>query len=316
MYIKFWGVRGSIPTPIGHRDIKDKIKNALLYARASDILSERDIERFIDSLAFEQVATFGGNTTCIEVRTDDNKLFIIDCGTGIRNLGNYLMSTEFGRGKGKAYVYLSHTHWDHIQGIPFFLPLYIEGNKFYFISHFDDIKERLEYQQDKRFFPVSFQEMPATKKFVIMKSNALKIGDVLIKTMKTKHPGDAYAIKISSFGKSFIYSSDAEISIDEYENLGKYINFIKGGNVLAFDTQYTLEEFLIKKIDWGHSSANTAIDIAGKSGIEKLILFHHDPSYDDEKLRTLYMKAENYKNMVKYQNLELIMAYEGLEIEI
>ena len=196
------------------------------------------------------------------------------------------------------------------------MPLYIEGNKFYFISHFDDIKERLEYQQDKRFFPVSFQEMPATKKFVIMKSNALKIGDVLIKTMKTKHPGDAYAIKISSFGKSFIYSSDAEISIDEYENLGKYINFIKGGNVLAFDTQYTLEEFLIKKIDWGHSSANTAIDIAGKSGIEKLILFHHDPSYDDEKLRTLYMKAENYKNMVKYQNLELIMAYEGLEIEI
>ena len=123
MRIKLWGVRGSIPTPLSSDIIKKKIKKALTLASPGDISSEESIEKYLDSLPYSIKGSYGGNTTCFELRTDSGELFIIDCGTGIKGLGMDLVKGDFGKGIGFANILLTHTHWDHVQGIPFFLRL-------------------------------------------------------------------------------------------------------------------------------------------------------------------------------------------------
>ena len=131
-----------------------------------------------------------------------------------------------------------------------------------------------------------------------------------------RHPGGSYCYKMTEGDKTFIFASDAEFNIDEMENIDLYIEYFRGADVLVFDTQYTFDESL-KKIDWGHSSASIATDIALKAGVKQLVMFHHDPSYDDDKLDAVYLRALNYKEMFDKNNaLDIIMAYEGLEIEI
>ena len=165
MRIKLWGVRGSLPTPLAGEQIEAKIRKALSLARPGDISSGEAIDSFIRSLPLSVRSTFGGNTTSIQVTTDGGDLIIIDCGSGLRSLGSELMKGDFGQGRGAATILLSHTHWDHIQGIPFFVPFYIKGNRFNFYSAFPDLKARLDHQQVFSHFPVTFDFLQATKEF-------------------------------------------------------------------------------------------------------------------------------------------------------
>jgi phosphoribosyl 1,2-cyclic phosphodiesterase len=318
MKIKFWGVRGSIATPLTPQQITDKIREALQLASISDILSEKSISDFIDSLPMSLKATYGGNTTCLEILFENEEIFILDCGTGLRGLGLDLMQRGWGNGNKKAHIYLSHTHWDHVQGIPFFLPLFIPNNKFIFYSGFEEMKKRVEYQQKGTHFPIRFEQMAAIKEFYHVKpENLFDSGDGFSFILKKMvHPGGSYAIRLQEKGKSFIFGSDAEFNIDTIENIDSYKDFFSNADVLVFDTQYTFEDSL-QKIDWGHSNASIAIDIAIRFDVKKLILFHHDPSYHDKKLDELHMKALRYRDMSRYaKDLEIYTAHEGLEIII
>ncbi|MCS7205829.1 MAG: MBL fold metallo-hydrolase [Leptospiraceae bacterium] len=319
MKIRFWGVRGSIPSPIKGHMIKSKIKKVLSLAKPSDILDEKSIENFINSLPFSMVSTYGGNTTCIEVRTSKNEILIIDGGTGMRELGQSLMNEGFRHGKGIAHILMTHSHWDHIQGIPFFEPLYVKGNIFHFHGIHPDIEERLRYQNHFEHFPVSFDQMQATKYFHIHKEGEVfQIYDLKINSKALRHPGISYAYKIQENDKIFVFSSDAEFRFDN-KDLDSYIEFFSDADVLVFDTQYTLDEQLLMKIDWGHSSANIATDLALKANVKNLILFHHDPSYNDEMIDQVYQKAIKYKDIVDYDNshsLQIFIAYESFELDL
>jgi phosphoribosyl 1,2-cyclic phosphodiesterase len=318
MKITFWGARGSIPTPHHYYEIREKVKKALTLATPRDILSEDSINKFISSLPFSIKGTYGGNSACIEVRASNNELVIIDAGSGIKALGEQIMKEDFGKGKGIASMLFTHTHWDHIQGIPFFVPFYIKGNRFNIYSPLNDIKERIEYQQDFNHFPVNLDYMLATKEFFILeKESEFYLNNLRIINKRMRHPGGSFGYRIEENGKSFVFTSDCEFNIDEIDMIDSYRDFFLNADVVVFDTQYTFEES-IDKIDWGHSSAPMAIDIVSKFNVKKLVLFHHDPNYSDEKLETVLARAKAYMSMDKKRkiDLEVEMAYEGLEIDL
>ncbi len=318
MKIKLWGVRGSIPTPLTIMDIRGKLKSALKLATPGDISSEESIEKFVDSLPYSLKGTYGGNTTCVEVRTKDDELIIVDAGTGIRNLGLELMQGDFGKGEGIATVLFTHTHWDHVQGIPFFLPFFVEGNRFNIYSPLNDIRDRIEYQQVFTHFPVNLDSMLATKEFFILeKESDFYLNDIKITNKRMRHPGGSFGFRFEEDGKVFVFTCDCEFNIDEIDKIDTYKDFFSNADVVVFDTQYTFEES-VNKIDWGHSSASIAIDIVTKFNVKKLILWHHEPNYSDEKLERVLSNAKAYLSMGarKDIDLEIEIAREGMEIEL
>jgi len=319
MKIKLWGVRGSFPTSLIAKSIEEKIIAALSIAKPGDISSEESIRTFVANLPLSIKGTYGGNTTCIEVRTSSGELIIIDCGSGIINLGNELMRSEFGQGKGIANIFSTHTHWDHVHGIPFFTPMYIKGNKFNFYSPVADLRERIEYQQAKTHFPVGFDDMAASKKFFTLKPDEnFYINETKLYTKSMPHPGGSYGIRIEDGDKVFVFTSDCEFNLDEIDDIRVYEDFFKNADIVVFDTQYTLQEALMDKTSWGHSSATMAIDIATEYEVKKLVLFHHDPGYSDDKLNTILANARSYINVNRKIKEDFILdiAYEGMEFEI
>lgn len=320
MLVRFWGVRGSIASAINHVQVEAKIRAALELASPADILSPESINNFIANIPFSVRGTYGGNTTCVELLAGPNneELFIIDAGTGLRPLGISLLSRGRMRGDDRVNFFLTHSHWDHIQGLMFFNPVYIPTNEFHFYSSFKDIEDRLRYQQVRTHFPVGFDDMGAQKTFYhIPELEISEVGSVTVQSKAVRHPGGCYSYRFQEKdGRTFIFCSDAEFNLEMMDEIGQYIEFFQGADVLVFDTQYTFEESL-KKIDWGHSSAAIATDIALRSNVKKLVMFHHDPTYDDSKLDVLTMQALKYKDMVaKDSPLEIVSAYEGLTIEI
>jgi phosphoribosyl 1,2-cyclic phosphodiesterase len=319
MKVKLWGVRGSIPTPIRGNAIQEKIRKALKYASPADILDDTAIDKFIRSLPFSLTNTYGGNTTCIEVRNRKNELVILDAGTGIRSLGEILMREGYATGKGECSMIFTHTHWDHIQGIPFFLPIFVPGNTFHIHSCMDDLEERLQIQHGYKNFPVSFEGLEANKIFYHHDPHETwDLYGMKISHKAMRHPGVSYSIRIEEEGKVFILATDAEFKVEDMDGIEEYIDYFSGADVLIFDTQYTFEEHL-QKIDWGHSSASIATDIALKAGVKKLILFHHDPSYDDKKLDEVFLRALRYREMMdlhRSASLEILIGHEGLELTL
>ncbi|MCK4776896.1 MAG: MBL fold metallo-hydrolase, partial [Actinomycetia bacterium] len=182
---------------------------------------------------------------------------------------------------------------------------------------YDDLEERLRYQQDGIHFPIDLDYMMSSKSFIQapLDEEYNINGDTVI-FKKVNHPGGAYAVKIISGDKTCIYGSDAEYNLKVMDNIIEYIDFFKNADVLIFDTQYTLKESL-NKIDWGHSSSSIAIDIASSAGVGKLVLFHHEPMYDDFTMNQVYEKAEKYRSvMASGSSMEIIPAFEDEEIII
>jgi len=353
MRVKIWGARGSIPTPIGPEEIREKIISAFLNiskieqgdlkedlittlreepktiepATDHDGDSARDfayreaqakrremIETYLDSLSPLLAGTAGGNTPCIEIRAGDD-LFIIDAGSGIRELGLELMKGECGRGEGVIHLLFSHPHWDHIQGFPFFRPAFVPGNKI-FIYGVHDMEAALRRQQDVPSFPVSLDYMQADIKFRAFEADkVLEFGDLRIRNLKNYHPGDAYSFRFEKGDKVFIYASDAAYPAGV--NLKPFINFFTDADVLIYDAQFTQKES-DEKEDWGHSSSLVGVEMAQQAKVKTLVLYHYDPTYSDQQLDQIL------ENTVKFQQnqypdrepVKVIVAQEGQTFDL
>ena len=317
MKIQCYGARGSLPTPISSGQIEEKIRKTLSAAIMDGISSEDQIDDFLKRLPFEYTHTYGGNTTCIHILDDDGKDIILDCGSGLKNLGMEMMKREFSKGQGECHIFMTHTHWDHMMGFPFFAPAFIPGNKIYIYSPKKKIKERFAGQQRYQYFPVRLNEMGGTIIFkVIPENSAIKIGNTVIRNLKLNHPGDSYSYRVECGDKSCILATDVELFLKDFEFLQSCVRFFEQSDVLLFDAQYTFEESL-QKISWGHSSTTMAVDMALKAGIKELWLFHHEPTYTDDKLKFLQEHALKYlQTLAPNSKLQIMVAYEGLIREL
>ncbi len=317
MEVCFWGVRGSIPTPPTSEDLRNKITRVLELAAGIDISTAEKREQFLSGLSEKELGFIGGNTPCVELKVKD-KIFIFDMGTGLREFGNDLLKRLPKEQQHiELHIFIGHTHWDHVQGFPFFVPAYRNNVELHFYFVHPQVKERLEIQQDYRFFPVAMEFMASKKHFHQIENNSqFMIDDIVIKTTELNHPGKCFAYRVEYEGKSFIYASDGEYNYLPSSRINKFIEFYDKADMLVFDAPFSFSEE-IEKINWGHSSALLGIDLSVKAKVKELILFHHAPENDDEAVFQLLQTAEEYREK-NYSSspLEVLLARERMKITI
>lgn len=316
MKVKFWGVRGSVPTPLTPQQLQNRIAAVIERIQPHDLTSEDTREVFLARLPAYLLETVGGNTTCLEVVTKTGTEIIIDAGSGIRGLGQSILERHTG-GKKECHLFFTHFHWDHIQGFPFFDPAFKKGYTIHMYSPVDDFEQILKDQMKLPYFPITMDLMPADMVFHKLDGRGIEIEGVSIKWKRMKHPGGSYSYRFEEKDSVFIFSTDTELTEEDFIKNGENTDYFSGVNLLAIDSQYTLGE-AIEKFDWGHSSYSLAVDFAAEWGIERLALFHHEPKYEDKKMAQILKSAGWYKHHLgsKVENMEILLAKEGLELEV
>ena len=329
MHVKFWGVRGSIPRPAGSEELAGRLVEALTRLgqepQPLDLSDGAAIAAWVEKLPPSIGALVGGNTPCVEVRLSSGELLIIDFGSGLRELGLELMNGEFGRGAGRAHLFLSHLHHDHIQGWPFFRPAYVEGNRFELYARHDDVEQLLCQQQQAPFFPSeSLLNMRADVNYHQLNDapQTLCDGRVRVETIELDHPSGAYAFRFECEGKTLVYASDGAFPAPDKgldDPARPYIHFFKDADLVIIDAQFSLAESLAKRT-WGHSSAVIGVELAARAGAKALALFHHDPSASDAHLEHLLRvgreTAANQPAPGVAGELEVFLAREGQTVEL
>lgn len=312
MKVRFWGVRGSVPTPVTPQQLQNKISAVIQRITSKDIESPDARERFITNLPEWLYGTIGGNTSCVEIKGNDKTEILVDAGTGLRVYGKNGVQPE-----NKTYnIFFSHFHWDHIQGLPFFDPVYSRDSKINFYSPFENFKKYLAGQQFQPYFPVPFDFTSENFSFnEFSESSPVTVGNIKVECCKMSHPGISYAYAFSEDGKKFVYATDVELSQNDFISTEEHETVFRNADAIVLDSQYTVEEAYNKE-NWGHSAFCYAIDFAVHWGIKKIFLFHHEPAYDDKKLNSILQSARWYAKYVCHSEIKVYIASENQEFEV
>jgi phosphoribosyl 1,2-cyclic phosphodiesterase len=292
--LRFWGTRGSIATP------------------------------------GPETNHFGGNTSCIQLTTRAGANIVLDCGTGARVLGSKLLGN--GGGSISATILLTHTHWDHIQGFPFFAPLFMPGNHFQVYgpdgAHLS-LRDVLAGQMEHHYFPVELDQLQARISYQDVKEGTHEIAGTKVQAQQMNHPSPTLGYRIEDGARSICYFSDHEPYFDGVWREGaapgrlesirdegdrRHAAFMQGADVLIHEAQYTPEEYPSKR-NWGHSTYVYVVTLAAAAGVRRLFLTHHDPSHADSLIADIEKRARALAKKLG-SDLEVSCAYEGLEVTI
>ena len=288
MRVRFWGTRGSCPAP------------------------------------GPATTRYGGNTTCLEVRSDDDELVIFDAGTGIRELGRWLSTDSSGRPI-RGDLFFSHAHWDHIQGLPYFTPAFQAGNHFRLWG--SPVMERslevvLRQQMSPVVFPVAFDQLSARMEFAQVTHQLHSGSGYEVRTINVRHPGGALGFRMSPAGddgRSMVFIPDNELdrdgdSAEDASTRDALVEFARGATVLIHDAMYTGTEYMDHR-GWGHSSYRDAVDFAIAAEVETLVLFHHEPDRSDAGLDDMLTLCHQMVDE-RSGHVRVLAAAEGMTLDV
>ncbi|MCB2102918.1 MAG: response regulator [Rhodobacterales bacterium] len=272
--LTFWGVRGTLPVP-GPRSVR-----------------------------------YGGNTSCVTLEFSKGQFFIFDAGTGIKALSDHLMREN--RARMEAKIFISHPHWDHINALPFFVPLFVQGNEFEILgaSHGDfTMREMISAQMEGVYFPIRLKQFGARVYFRDLQEEEFEIDGVTVRTKLLNHPGKCLGYRVEYKGRSICYVTDNELDLESSHFFNPFYfkrltRFVEGADVLITDCTYTDAEYR-NRIGWGHSCVSRVVDLAHQGKVKTLYLFHHDPDQDDaaieEKLKAAQGELRRLKSSTKVE---------------
>jgi phosphoribosyl 1,2-cyclic phosphodiesterase len=298
--------------PISAQQVRAKIDSVIQRITLGDIESPDARARFIASLPDWLYGTVGGNTACVQITSASGARIIMDAGSGIRGISHFAPPDD------KTYhIMLSHFHWDHLQGLPFFVHAYNKNIRLVFYSVSPHLKTILENQMSSPYFPVPFScaFTPNIEYRTVEPGVPFSVGGMTVVTKKMRHPDDSFAYKFVENQKTFIFATDTELSQSDFERNDEGVKFFDGADVIVLDSQYTARE-AVEKENWGHSSFCYAVDFAASWNIKKLFLFHHDPTYDDKKLYSILKAARMYSRRISRKNVEVYLSQEGMSFEL
>jgi ribonuclease BN (tRNA processing enzyme) len=313
MRLRIWGVRGSLATPMGSAQLRQKLERFLGELTPDDLATPASRQAALDRSC--QSWTYGGNTSCLTLEVGGS-LFVLDAGTGLRNVSNYL--AEQGRlTAGPIHMLFTHFHWDHICGLPFFVPIYIPGRAIQVWSGRSDADELLAVQMGGAHFPVKWPTLPSRITCQQLEESTPAVVDgVKLRILPLLHPDKAFGYRLSAGGRSVCYLTDTEVSRNPNQLAPTYRAFVEGADVVVVDAMYGFLEYH-DKINYGHSTIFNWIDFFANAQIGELVIFHHDPNADDEAVSALLQSAERYRQLVAPRSTwKLSAAREGQEWDL
>jgi phosphoribosyl 1,2-cyclic phosphodiesterase len=319
MQVTFWGTRGSLPAPLGAKGVRTKLVNALVKGATKNLDTPEKAEAFCDSeLSFYERATFGGNTSCVQVDTGGTDYLLCDLGSGIREFSLAAIGKHGPKQPQTYHVLISHVHWDHIMGFPFFVPCYIPGNRIILYSCHDKMEQAIRGQNHGPCFPVEFEALSAKIEFVKLEPDkTYEIAGAKVTSTLQLHGNDSYGYRIEKDGKAVIYTTDSEHKAKDRAEMQRVAKFFGGADLVIFDAMYSLADTVSVKEDWGHSSNVMGVELCQMGGVRKLCLFHHEPVYDDQRLEGIFYETLRFEEITRTdKKLDIVIAYDGLILDV
>ncbi len=318
MRVRFWGTRGSLPVALTTPDVQEKLVAALVQAAGRGLDTPDKARAFVErELDFPSSHTFGGNTSCVEMEAGGDEYVLCDLGSGARAFGNHVLATRGPSGH-RFHVFMSHVHWDHIMGFPFFMPAYIPGNRIHIYGGHAVLEDAFRRQNSAPSFPVDFSRMGAEIEFVRLEPGRdYEIAGCRVRAKFQRHSGDSYGYRFEKDGKVVVYSTDSEHKQDDPKHTQEFVEFFADADLVIFDGMYSLADAISVKEDWGHSSNVVGVELCQMARAKHLCLFHHEPIFDDEQIFSVLQETRRLEEITRTgHRLEISAAWDGMEIAV
>jgi phosphoribosyl 1,2-cyclic phosphodiesterase len=254
----------------------------------------------------------------VQIETGDADYVLCDLGSGVRPFGEAAIARHGPRTPQTYHIFMSHVHWDHIMGLPFFAPAYIPGNRVRIYGGHVDLEAALRRQMDPPSFPVDFDTMRADIEFVHLPPGIRhEVAGMTVTTLRQRHAGDSYGYRFERGGRTVVYTTDSEHKLTEAAETRSFVDFFRAADLVVFDAMYSLAEATTVKADWGHSSNVVGVELCQLAGVAHLCLFHHEPAADDAQIAAVLADTRRLEEITRSgRPMRISSAYDGMEIAL